>query len=165
VCNELYTAALSGNVRAANTLAAVLYRPQEAAAAAAKRGDERVPFYHQSEAEARGEYPDAVVAAAMYYFSGLKAWVSNVYGPYIFDQPDLDENGEPLADENASGPDFGWWGVLQGVAEAGVFGTLEQVYQTSIHAVCIFLVRKKEEAERMRSTLRSAAPAKSTDYD
>ena len=175
VADEHYRAAVKGDQTAAQTLAAILYREADTDTAAAnKRGDVRVPFFHQNEATARvqqqGEIPPDIQVAAMLYFSGLKAWVSRVYGPYIFDQQDDDDtpgldNVEPdhTPQPTASnGPNFGWWGVLQGVAESGTFGTLEQVYQAGLHEVCIFLVRKKAEHDRAMEQIRANSPQTNT---
>lgn len=154
VADDLYGKAVEGDTVAATQLAAVLYR-QNDTDAWQFRGDERMPFRHLSEADERvkrqKQIPGDVIAAGMLYMSGLKAWMADVYGAYLFDTPDEPEENDTEAhqEDAPSGPDFKWWGVFQGVAEAGVFGTLDKVYQANIHEVCIFLVRKKIEHEKI----------------
>lgn len=163
VADEQYKQAAQGDPVALQTLAAILYRPAlKDPALAAKRGDRRVPFFHVAEAEARPPLPDDIHAAALFFFSGVKEWVHNVYGPYIFEEPDTDEDGNPIVTQSDT-PQFGWWGTLQTVAESGTFGTLEQVYQSNLHDICIYLVRKKSEHDAMLAAMRSNKPTRDND--
>jgi hypothetical protein len=162
VADEQYAEAVKGNPKALQTLAAIMYRPAETnATLAAKQGDQRVKFYHVDEAEQRPQYPDHIHAAALLFFSGVKYWVHNTYGPYIFEEPDTDDNGNPIPTGNNT-PNFGWWGILQMVAESQVFGTLEQVYQANLHEICIYLVRKKSEQDAL---LEAARGNNKTEHD
>lgn len=171
VADQFYQAAVDGDVQAQQLIAAILYREADSDQdAAARRGDMRVPFFHQAEAEARiarqRAVPEEVVACALLYLSGLKAWVNKVYGPYIFEQPNTDDDDNPIPPDDTGGPEFGWWGILQATAEAGTFGTLREVYQSGLHEVCIFLVRKKTEHDRIIEAARSAGrPNTTTDDD
>lgn len=166
------------DTQAALSLAAALWREKDAdKATALKRADARVPLHSSAEVRARlaawgAEPPAEMTVAALCYFAGLKDLLKRMYGEWIFEMPD--EIPDEEADEDATDddedeeekntastggsyadnyPDFGWWGVLQSVAEAGLFGTLEQVYQTSIHDICIYLVRKRVEQLRMKDQM------------
>lgn len=163
VADEQYTAAIAGDATAAQKLTAILYREKEAdTRLAARLGDERVRFYHLQETEYAPQFPQEVQAAATLYFSGLKKWVSDVYGPHIFEQPDEDENGNPIHTPDTA-PNFGWWGILQTIAESGTFGNMDQVYQANIHEVCIYLVRKKTEADKMKEAVSNSQKSNTHD--
>lgn len=139
-------------------------------ARAMRRADKRVPLYSKAEVEQRAHRlksaPSEMQLQALLYFGGLKAYIHRVYGKWIFEQdeePDEEdqEAGSPKK-ETSSGPDFGWWGIFQQVAESGVFGNIDQVYQASIHDVCIFLVRKRVESNQQPQ---SSEPKKEDDDD
>lgn len=150
VCDDLYKlVAAKNDISALEMLTAVLYRPADKnREGAAARGDVRVPYNNKDEATVRLQYmgtpPAEMQMAALMYFAGLKTYIHRVYGRYIFD--DVDPEEPP---SSANGPDFGWWGTLQQVAESGMFGTLPQVYQAYLHEVCVYLVRKRQQADAM----------------
>lgn len=159
VCNDLYTAVVAKNdTHALQTLTAVLYREADRDEAAAQaRGDERVPYRNKDEAEARlarmGEPPAEMQIQALYYFAGLKQQIHRMYGRFIFDN---ENQGDA---PTATIPDYGWWGVLQGIAESGVFGDLRSTYQSYIHEICVYLVRKKAEADALKAAQENARNA------
>jgi len=124
---------------------------------ALKRGDERVPLHSKEEVEARvirmATVPTEVLLQALTWWIGMKMLINGMYGAWLFEQDEEDEEDEPASAEATAGkagkgPNFGWWGIFLDVAESGVFGPLAQVYQTSIHDVCIFLVKKRAEANQ-----------------
>lgn len=168
VCDDRYKKFVDdGDLAALDQLTAIIWREADADIVGANaRGDVRVKFHTLDEADARiksmGGVPGEMQTSAMLYFSGLKSWISRVYGSWIFEQPDEDEDGNEIAPVASDGPNFGWWGILQGVAESGVFGTLEQVYQANLHEVCIFLVRKRQESDRIKAMTPSS---NNTDHD
>jgi hypothetical protein len=171
-CNDLYDKYVtSGDVEAATLLAATLWRPMRMWPSERKKaGDDRVGFFASAEAKARVKQmqPDMIVQA-LFYFAGFKDLLIKTYGAYLFDADEADEiaaadedqdeevNNETTAHlgESDNYPDFGWWGIMQAVAEAGLFGNMEQVYQTSIHDLCIYLVRKEIENQRMKRNMPS----------
>lgn len=172
VCDDYYLRAAKGDEKALSLLTMVMYRPEDKDTTAAdRRGDARIPFYSTEEAERRlagmKAVPEVMQLQAITYFGGLKQWLHKVYGSYIFDMPDEDEEMEEddtTTTAEPTGPNFGWWGILQSVAEGGAFGTLEQVYQANLHEVCIYLVRKKIETDRVQAAYEAAKPAKTPDY-
>lgn len=87
------------------------------------------------------------LAALVSYFAGVKQYVHQVYGSYLFKKED--------EDDQPSGPQFGWWGVFLSVAESGTFGTYEQVLQTNFHTLCVYLVQKKKEADDARRRMQN----------
>jgi hypothetical protein len=169
-CNDLYDKYVtSGDVEAATLLAATLWRPMRMwPSERRKAGDDRVGFFASAEAKARVNrmQPDMIVQA-LFYFAGFKDLLIKTYGAYLFDADEADEsaasdedqdeyaNNEPTtpSGESDNYPDFGWWGIMQAVAEVGLFGNMEQVYQTSIHDLCIYLVRKEIENQRMKRNM------------
>lgn len=132
-------------------LTATLARPENSTPTQSlQRGDRRQPLHSRTEIEVRAEklrtLPVEIQTAILYYFAGLKQRISNTYGHYLFDEtPDDETEITPTA------PNFGWWGVFQSVAEGGVFGRLDEVCQASLHEVCVYLVRKKLEADALKN--------------
>lgn len=155
VCDDLYKQVIEKNdLDALRTLTAILYREENPDRAAAEaRGDERTPYRNRDEAESRlrrmGEPPAEMQMQALYYFAGLKQVIHRMYGRHIFRTNEDD-------DTPATGPDFGWWGVLQGAAESGPFEKIPGIYQAFLHEVCVFLVRKKQEADAMQAAHENA---------
>lgn len=156
--DQYYQRFVAGEAEALMLLVATVWREQERdGAMALRRNDSRAPLYSSGEVEARAillqHAPEEMVLQALLYFGGLKAYIHKVYGKWLFEQPDDDDDEEEddadtakKPDQKTGSPDFGWWGVFQSVAEGGVFGNLDQVYQTSLHDVCIYLVRKRAES-------------------
>lgn len=125
-------------------------------AAVERRGDPRVPLLSRPEAEARAErlkkVPDHVLSGVMLYFAGVKEYVHRSYGKVLFEEPDTDNDGNPVP--ASTKPSLGWWSVYFNVAHDGPFGDVERVYQTAFHDVCLYLVDRiraqREEETRMR---------------
>lgn len=156
-------------------LLATLAREEDAdEAGTLRRGDKRVPLHSRDEIEARAHrlrnVPAEVQLQALMYFAGLKAYIARVYGSWLFDMPEEEEEEEENPEEvepaqDTRYPDFGWWGIFQSVAESGVFGNLDQVYQASLHDICIYLVRKRVEAEQQKEALAAMHKRPPTDTD
>lgn len=169
LCDDLYRDFIEGNAEAVNVLSACVWRERDYdLVATLRRGDERTPLYSREEAEARAarmaKAPPEMAAQALLWFAGLKAYVHRLYGTWLFeedDDPDADD--ESTNSQSNQSPNFGWWGVFQAVAESGVFGTIEQVYQTALHDLCVHLVRKRVEASAMGAP--AAAPKQDSDED
>lgn len=124
-----------------------------------RKDDPRIPLHSRAEVRDRAErlrgLPAEYQNAVLLYFAGLKEYINRTYGPWLFDDEDDGEEPqeEPTPDPKKpaqKGPDFGWWGIYQDVAEAGLFGHIEQVYQTAFHDVGMWLVRKQVQADTMR---------------
>lgn len=154
LCDDLYKQFSDGDTDALLTLSAAIWRERDTdEAAALRRGDARVPLVSKEEAEARAvrmaKAPAEMHLQALLWFAGLKLYVHRVYGKWLFEEEEEDDeepdNEQPAT--NSQQPNFGWWGIFLDVAEAGVFGRLEQVYQTSIHDICIYLVKKRADAQ------------------
>lgn len=142
-------------------LVATLYRPANPDAdAVVRRGDIRVPLLSRWEAEERAkhflELPEAVNIPALLYFAGLKEYVHKAYGKALFEEPEEDEHGNEIPPSNPN--NLGWWSVYFTLATDGPFGrNVEEVYQTSFHDVCLYLVdrRRQEERRMMQDRLRA----------
>lgn len=162
----------TGDPEALLCLVAVLCREEKPdRARALSSGDMRVPIFSRAEAEARATrlagMPPYLQYAVLLYFAGLKEYIYKTYKAWLFEEDDVvedeeeeTEDGEDDADPEEedrpqeaaapSGPDFGWWGIYQEAAEAGLFGTLEQVYQASFHDVAMWLIRQRVKADQQR---------------
>lgn len=87
---------------------------------------------------------------AIMYWSGVKHYIDKVYGPWLWPRPELDEDEEEANEPQEEPSLFGWWGIYMDIAEAGVFGNLDQVHQTNFHSICMYLVKKKKAEQDMR---------------
>jgi len=160
LCEEYFTEGKNGDAKAYLMLSACLWREKIAhERTALKRGDWRMPLNSREEVEARAKTlesaPGWVHVQALSFFVGLKVLVHKMYRTWIFDA-DEDDGDEDDQDTNQpTGPNFGWWGMFLDVAESGVFGTLPDVHQASLHDICIFLVKKRAaELESQRNAAR-----------
>lgn len=165
LADDMYTRyAATQDAEQLELLTWTLYRERDTdTAAATARGDNRVLLHGIAEVQERlriyGPAPVEMQTQALLYMSGLKVYLQQVYGAWIFEQPDEDEDGNPLPQPEATTPNFGWWGIFQAVAESGIFGDMEKTYQSSLHEVCVYLVRKKIESDRIHSFNPSPAHA------
>lgn len=89
--------------------------------------------------------------AVLLYFLGIKQFIAEKYGDFLFDDEDDDDDDALVRAAMAHFPNFGWWGSFLGIAESGVFGTYEQVLQTNFHRVVMFLIEKRKEAKRQKA--------------
>lgn len=151
----------AGKPEALRMLCGVLLRERDTdEQAIIRRNDPRVPLLSRGQAQHRSEQfgtlPEEIQQAALLFFAGLKEFVSNSYGKVLFEEPETDEQGNPI--QTSTTPSMGWWSVYWSVAESGPFGNdVKQVYQTGFHDVCLYLVdriRQQKEAE-MKAKLAS----------
>lgn len=131
-----------------------------------REDDARVPLHSRAEILQRANHmrnlPAEYQIAVLLFFAGLKKYVYRTYGPHLFEGYDPDEAAEdnetqdeqPVEEPSGSAA-FGWWGAFQDVAEAGLFGTIKQVYQHSFHEVCMYLVRSRMKAREMEAAYRT----------
>lgn len=157
IADEYYKAFTDGDAGALALLVATLCREEDPdAEAALRRGDKRVPLHDKAEIVARAERlrdaPHEMQLQALLYFGGMKTYMHRVYGKWLFEQPEEEEEDSGIeASKKPRGPDFGWWGMLQQVAEGRVFGNIKDVYQASLHEVCVYLVRKRLQEEQAQT--------------
>jgi hypothetical protein len=85
--------------------------------------------------------------AVMLYYLNLKQYISELYGPYLFN---ADEDDGKVYESTVHFPNFGWWGTYIVIAESGVFGNYEAVLQTNFHRICMFLVEKRKESKQIK---------------
>ncbi len=123
-----------------------------------RTGDERVAIVSRAELESQAQrladkpLPSEVKAAVLMYWIGIKEYVHQAYGSYLFEDPEAEQTSGPVA----KGPDFGWHGQAMEIAKEGALGTLEQVYDTNFHTVAMYLVKRnadrraEQEASRQR---------------
>lgn len=118
---------------------------------ALRSDDRRVKLLSRSEVEKRALkmkiLDQRVKLFVLLFFSGCKEWVYKTYKPWLFEpEPEADEPLRPktILDK------LGWYGMFQRVAEAGIFGTMEDVLNTKFKDVCLFLVTKKAEYDEVK---------------
>ena len=143
------------NIESLAMLTWALYREADQDAdAGRRRGDIRVQLYTKMQVEHRlsvlGMPPGEMMVQAALFFGGMKRFLHDTFGEWIFETPDDPDDDSAPAPASTT-PEFGWWGILQAVAESGVFGNLEQTYQASLYEVCVYLVRKNVERMKMES--------------
>jgi len=80
--------------------------------------------------------PDLYRLSIVAYFNGIKQFIYNTYGEWIFKS----EGSDSLE----LGVNFRWWGTFLEIAKSGVFGSIREVYATRFHDLCVFLVQEKE---------------------
>jgi hypothetical protein len=165
IADEYFGQFAQGDAKALPLLVATLARPQRRSAdESARLGDVRIPLHSRSEIEARSklmeELPLEQKMVVVLYWAGVKQYVHETYAGWIFPtKEELEAEGNETAQK---GDLFGWWGVFMSVAEANVFGNLEAVHHANFHEICMYLVKKKQEAKEATSRLPSAsAPAAS----
>ena len=132
-----------------------------------REDDVRVALYSRAEISDRAtvlrHLPVEYQMSVLMWYAGMKQYVHRVYGPHLF-EPDYDDDEtteskeddyEEIRDEKEedSADGFGWWGVFQDVAEAGLFGTMKEVYQANFHEVCMWLVRKRIAERQMKAEM------------
>ncbi len=128
------------------------------------RGDIRIQLRSRAEAEARAKafkkLPLPIAMAVLAFQAGLKEYIFKSYGTVLFKQPE--EDGDEPQPEGFT---LGWWGTFFDLATDGPFGNIEQVYQTSFHDICLYLVkrRKDQEAAEMRQKMHSPDWAQNAD--
>lgn len=165
IASDYYDEFLQGKAEALLHLAATLWREAEPnAQTALERDDLRVPLHNRTEVEQRAgrlkKMPPWAMLQALLYFGGLKEFVHRIYGTWLFEEPDDDdEDGTPA---QPAGPNFGWWGVFQDVALTGAYGSVPMVQQTMLHELCVFLVKRQADA---RAVSNQSSPARRTDDD
>jgi hypothetical protein len=161
LCEDYYEEAITQDdpalaARAMLLLAATLCRHAQADKEAARaQGDLRVPLTARDEVEVRAErlqhLPPEYVHLALLYWVGNKEYLANLYGKWLFDKPDDDdENTDPDEPEPPRKNQlFGWWGVYMDVAEKNIFGNLDAVHHTNLHTLCMYLVKQVEQGWEM----------------
>lgn len=174
LCEDYYRELDAGDSDALLRLSACIWREADTdEREMLKRGDERVKLHSKEEVEARvarlAGAPPEVHLQALTWWIGMKQLVNKIYGSWLFEQDEEDDDDDETdapssAKASASrGPDFGWWGIFLDVAESGTFGTKDQVYQESIHDICIFLVKKRAAANQAPEPQTSQKPSEEED--
>lgn len=78
------------------------------------------------------------------------------YGEWLFNAPASgsdDEEDEDIDDVESDPLDYRWHTLFMDIAQDGIFGTLDQVYRTSIHTICIYQSRKIQRARDIEQEL------------
>lgn len=114
-----------------------------------KRDDIRQPLISETDIHERAErlkgLDNRVILYVMLFYSTCKKKIHQMAAP-IFEQND--NHGK-----TNNGYDFGWDGVFMSLAEGGAFGTLQQVHETKIHEVIIYLLKLKQDHEQRLAAL------------
>lgn len=81
------------------------------------------------------------------------------YGEWLFSAPPAADDEDmravdPEEDDEEEDPlDYRWHTLFMEIAKDGIFGTLDQVYRTSIHTICIYQSRKIQRIREMEQNL------------
>lgn len=111
-------------------------------------------FIIEKRAELLRGLPQETQVAVMLYFIGIKQFIADTYGEYLFDEEEEEE--DLLVRVSVSHfPNFGWWAAYLQIAESGVFGNYEQVLNTNFHKVIMYLIEKRKESKRMKAVYES----------
>jgi hypothetical protein len=166
IADDYYNSFVNGDNDALLLLTATLCRKaKDKVNDIARSGDIRIEMLSRSEAEANAVrlagLPIEIQVGVMLYFAGVKQYIFDTYAGWIFKKPDPDEE-ESETTEQGDGVMFGWWGVYFDIAESGVFGNLQQVYQSNFHTICMYMTKKKKEAddaERRQALANTSTPS------
>lgn len=147
--------------RALRMLTATLCREAEPdSSAALRRADRRVRLHSRAEVEARADRlekcPLEWQVLALFYFVGVKTLVHRLYGPWLFNQPETDENGEAVEDPPKT-DGLGWWGLFMDAA-GGDLQKLEAIEQGNFHTFCLMEVRRRKQAKEAEMAMRLSNP-------
>lgn len=173
LCDDYLKAFMQGDTDALLHLSACIWREEGPDHSENLiRGDARIPLHNKMEVEARAkrlqDAPAEIHVQAFTWFVGFKKLVHRVYGPWIFEEQEEEEEEETdtpaPAPKPTGGPNFGWWGIFIDVAEGGAYGTKNQVYQESIHDICILLVKKRADANQIPES-KQTSPSEEEDND
>lgn len=152
LADDYFKKAAEGNEAALINLVATLCRPERTdTQAAITSGDIRTPLNSRSEAEYRGvqlaQLDPSVQVAVFLYFAGCKKYINDLYGGTLFvkNEEEEDPNAETT---QSSGEIFGWWGIFMELAENPI--NEDKIHQKNFHSLCIWLVRQKIQADKMR---------------
>lgn len=153
VAEEIYPL-IKGDEAAENLLklTATICRPANPdPAAVIANEDIRIPLYNKEERDLiardlEGLDP-AIQHIAFLYFTACKEFIHELYGPFIFTGDTPDDVSRML----------GWYGTLFSIAETGIFGKLDQVYQTKLHTLLQYLMKAKADTDRIKN--KSPKPA------
>jgi hypothetical protein len=118
------------------------------------KGDKRIALLSRYEAEARAkrlaDLSTEICTMVLSYFIGCKMLIHETYGTWLFEK-----NDDDVAQAN-DGVFMGWLGIYMDVAETGIFGNLQSVYQSYFHTICIHLVKKRKEGIEYEKRIQAA---------
>jgi hypothetical protein len=157
VAEEIYPL-IQGDTAEENLLklTATICRPADPdKAAVIANEDIRIPLYNKEERDLiardlQGLDP-AVQHIAFLYFTACKEFIHELYGPFIFTGDSPDDVSKML----------GWYGTFFSIAETGIFGKLDQVFQTKLHTLLQYLMKAKADTDRIKNS----SPNKPADHD
>lgn len=151
LADEYYMKIIAGKDPEINMrlLAGVLCRRRsDDSAAAAERDDVRVPLLSRTESTRNadrltGAHP-GIFNMVFLYFTACKEFIHRVYGDQIFADG---ESTEPVGIEAA----LGWYAAFYDIATTGVFGDINQVMQTPIHALLQYMALNAVRVEKLKN--------------
>jgi hypothetical protein len=96
------------------------------------------------------EIDSIIPIAAFLYFAGVKKYIHDTYGAFIFEQPE--ETDETPTTNNqqptTNAEPFGWWGIFMELAQNPI--NIDAIHQMNFHALCVWLVRSKINSDKMK---------------
>jgi hypothetical protein len=130
---------------------------------ATRTGDIRIQVHSRGEISARAtrfkNLNNTAKIAVFLYFAGIKSYIHQLYGSYLFDNATDDkkeEDGDEMPQKSDDG--FGWWGMYMDIAESRVFGDYDKVLQTNFHTLCAYMVKKRKDYIKQQQQLNFNKP-------
>ena len=126
-------------------------------AEARRRNDPRVPLHSWAEVDARAEalrglHP-GIGTAVLLYFAGVKQYVFDTFGGWLFEPTDPDTPPE----ERPKGDPLGWWGLYMDAANNDP-ARLREIHQSNFETFCLMEVRRRKAAKQAEVESRMASP-------
>jgi hypothetical protein len=140
--DEYLQAYISGDVDAIYYLTALLCR-RDTSARIRKRTDldaDAAFFRRYTGSLLLGARITTLMATAMMLILQTKQHIKATYYPIL--------GGSSTAETNAI--DFGFHTIVMDIAENGAYGDIEQVYDSGLHDIFVFLIKKKQDHDRMQ---------------
>jgi hypothetical protein len=107
-----------------------------------KTGDIRRKIISETEieilAKSSMKIPRYILIATLHYVQNNLATVTGMYSKI-------------LRSRSGGGDGLGWMSTFIGIAESGVFGNIDMVYETNIHTLFSYLIKKQHEYDEIES--------------
>jgi hypothetical protein len=145
---------LRGDDAAIPLIAATIFRRSDKDTQRAhRRGDLRTPIQHESQVYRNLDHLrrygsgwhsarwQRIQMHALHYALAIKMYIRKTYGPWIFSQEASEEQGDYIS--------FGWYSTALHIAETGTFGDVDQVLDSRMHDICVYLVEKKQQTDKI----------------
>lgn len=90
--------------------------------------------------------PESVRTYLTLLISANRQFIHDTWKDWLFTDGGAEEGG-------TDGLDFGWWGAFMNVAEQRTFGNYDQVLDTAIQTICMYMASKVEAARKLKQDI------------